>query len=79
MNTKPQNPPLFQLADLSFSYRQNKVFKNIDLQLQSGKFYGLIGANGSGKSTLFKLILGEEYYDEGDIIIPKGYRIGALR
>ncbi|MEA3469122.1 MAG: ABC transporter ATP-binding protein [Thermodesulfobacteriota bacterium] len=58
MNTTHQELPLFHLADLSFAYRQNKVFENVDLQLQSGKFYGLIGANGSGKSTLLELLMG---------------------
>ncbi len=40
---------------------------------------GLVGRNGSGKSTLFKLILGEEEPSEGSVIIPKNYKIGALR
>ncbi len=58
MNTRQQEHPLFLLTDLCFAYRQNRVFENIDLQLQSGKFYGLIGANGSGKSTLLELLMG---------------------
>lgn len=53
-----QNSPLFQLSDVSFSYRQTRVLKGIDLQLCSGKFYGLLGANGSGKSTLIELLMG---------------------
>jgi len=40
---------------------------------------GLVGRNGSGKSTMFKLILGEEEPTEGNVIIPKNYKIGALR
>ncbi len=40
---------------------------------------GLVGRNGSGKSTMFKLILGEEEPSEGQVIIPKNYKIGALR
>ncbi|MBN2824389.1 MAG: ABC-F family ATP-binding cassette domain-containing protein, partial [Campylobacterales bacterium] len=40
---------------------------------------GFVGRNGSGKSTLFKIILGEEHYDEGELSIPKNYRIGALK
>jgi len=45
----------------------------------SGNRIGLVGRNGSGKSTLFKLILDEEHYDDGEITIPKGYKIGALK
>jgi len=40
---------------------------------------GLVGRNGSGKSTLFKLILGEETPDVGEVVIPKGYKIGTLK
>lgn len=39
---------------------------------------GLVGRNGSGKSTLFRMILGEENPDQGNIVIPKGYRLGSL-
>ncbi len=39
---------------------------------------GLVGRNGSGKSTLFRLILGEEHHDSGEISIPKNYKIGSL-
>ncbi|MBU0945664.1 MAG: ABC transporter ATP-binding protein [Proteobacteria bacterium] len=53
-----QPPLLFQLSDVSFSYRHTKVLEGIDLQLCSGRFYGLLGANGSGKSTLIELIMG---------------------
>ena len=39
---------------------------------------GLVGPNGSGKTTLFKLILGEESIDDGEILIAKGVKIGYL-
>jgi ATP-binding cassette subfamily F protein 3 len=40
---------------------------------------GLVGRNGCGKSTLFKMILGQECLDGGNIDIPKGYTIGYLQ
>lgn len=49
---------LFTLNKLCFSYAQKPVLHQIDLQLQKGKFYGLIGGNGSGKSTLLELLMG---------------------
>lgn len=49
---------LFQLTKLSFAYRNSKVLEKMDLELHSGKFYGLIGGNGSGKSTLLELFMG---------------------
>ncbi len=47
--------------------------------MNSGDKIGLVGRNGSGKSTLFKMILGEDTPDEGEISIPKNYKIGALK
>jgi len=39
---------------------------------------GLVGPNGSGKTTLFKLILGEESIDDGEIRVARGVKIGYL-
>ena len=46
--------------------------------MNAGERLGLVGRNGHGKSTLFKLILGEEEADSGEIVIPRNYRIGHL-
>ena len=70
---------MIQLSNLSKSFGSQELFSNLGFQLNPGNKVGLVGRNGSGKSTLFKLILGEESPDSGEIIIPKGYRIGALK
>jgi len=70
---------MIQLSNISKSFADQELFSNLDFKLNPGNKVGLVGRNGSGKSTLFKLILGEESPDEGEIIIPKGYRIGALK
>ena len=70
---------MIQISNLSKDFGEQELFSDLSFKLNAGNRIGLVGRNGSGKSTLFKLILGEEHYDEGDIIIPKGYRIGALR
>jgi len=70
---------MIQLTNLSKSFGGQTLFKNLNLKVTSNQKIGLIGRNGTGKSTLFKLILGEESYDEGEIGIPKNYRIGTLR
>jgi ATP-binding cassette, subfamily F, member 3 len=46
--------------------------------MNAGDRLGLVGRNGHGKSTLFKLILGQEEPDSGEITIPRNYRIGHL-
>jgi len=44
------------IQDLEWSFGTNKVLKNIDLTVEKGKFYTIIGPNGCGKSTLLKNI-----------------------
>ena len=70
---------MIQLNNISKSFSSQELFSKLSFKLNSGNRIGLVGRNGSGKSTLFKLILGEESTDGGDIIIPKGYRIGTLK
>ncbi|MDQ1264396.1 MAG: ATP-binding cassette, subfamily er 3 [Campylobacterota bacterium] len=70
---------MIQLVNVSKSFATNPLFIDLNFKLNSKNRVGLVGRNGSGKSTLFKIILGEEPYDSGEIIIPKGYKIGALK
>ena len=43
---------------MSFGYKKQKLFKDLELSLQQGNIYGLLGKNGAGKTTLLKLICG---------------------
>ena len=70
---------MIQLTNISKHFGTKELFSNLNFRLNSCNRVGLVGRNGTGKSTLFKLILGEETPDEGDISIPKGYKIGALK
>ena len=70
---------MIQLSNISKHFGKNELFSNLDFRLNSGNRVGLVGRNGSGKSTLFKLILDEEHPDNGEVSIPKGYKIGALK
>jgi ATP-binding cassette subfamily F protein 3 len=70
---------MIQFTNLGKSFGGQTLFNNVNLKLLSNQKIGLIGRNGSGKSTLFKIILGEEGYDNGELGIPKNYKIGTLR
>ncbi len=70
---------MIQLNNISKSYADQELFSNLNFKLNGGNRVGLVGRNGSGKSTLFKLILGEESADSGEVIVPKNYKIGALK
>ena len=51
------------------SYAGHVVLDGVTLDLHRGEKVGLIGANGSGKTTLFKIIVGAEKPERGDISI----------
>lgn len=54
------------------------LFKDCSLQIGVRDRIGLIGSNGSGKTTLFRMILGQEPIDGGEILVAKGVRMGYL-
>ena len=70
---------MIQLTNISKRYGTQELFNDVNLRMNSGQRIGLVGRNGTGKSTLFKLILGEEFYDDGEITVPKNYKIGSLK
>ena len=61
------------------AYGHKLLFLDVNLTLNEGSCYALVGANGCGKSTFFKLITGEEEATSGEIIIPKDVSIGWLK
>jgi ATP-binding cassette subfamily F protein 3 len=69
---------MIQLNDISKYFGAQILFDDLDLMIGRGERIGFVGRNGSGKSTLFKIILGELTPDNGEVKIPKGYRVGTL-
>lgn len=69
---------MIKINQLSKSYFGRELFAGVSLQMNAGERLGLCGRNGHGKTTLFRLILGEEEPDSGEIAIPRNYRIGHL-
>ncbi len=57
---------MIELRDVHFGYKKKKLlFENLNLSLQPGYIYGLLGKNGAGKSSLLKHIAGLLYPDRG--------------
>ena len=70
---------MLQLSNISKQYADRVLFSSASLTINSGERVALFGRNGSGKSTLLKIICGDESVDSGEVVTPKGYRIGFLR
>ncbi|MBQ6130182.1 ABC transporter ATP-binding protein [Candidatus Saccharibacteria bacterium] len=73
---KTHSSPLLEISSLGKTFEKTPVLSDINLTLESGKIYGLLGKNGAGKSTLLKLI--------NDLLVPttgnirfKGHPLGV--
>ena len=59
------------LKNISKSFGDKEILKNINLEIKDGEFVVLVGASGCGKSTLLRMIAGLEVQNEGDIYIDE--------
>lgn len=66
------------VCNLSMEFGEQRLFDNMNFEIQSGDRVGLIGVNGCGKTTLFKLLTGEYYPTSGSIIINKNTTVGYM-
>ena len=60
-------------------YGRQILFVDASFQLNPGERVGLVGPNGAGKTTLFRMIVGEEAPDDGEVSVPKKLTIGYFR
>jgi ABC-2 type transport system ATP-binding protein len=59
---------MLHIKQLDFGYRKDqKLFNSLDLHLEKGNIYGLLGKNGAGKSTLLKIMTGLLYAQKGKV------------
>ena len=58
-----------EFRNVSFAYKDVKVLSNLNMKIEGGKTYALVGHNGAGKSTIIKLLL--RFYDptEGEVLL----------
>src|SRR5687767_15885251 len=60
-------------------YGRQVLFVDASFQLNPGEKVGLVGPNGAGKTTLFRMIVGEERPDDGEVTVPRKASIGYFR
>jgi ATPase subunit of ABC transporter with duplicated ATPase domains len=66
-------------ASVSKQYGRQILFVDASFQINPGEKVGLVGPNGAGKTTLFRMIVGEEAPDEGEVTVPKRLTVGYFR
>ena len=68
-----------QVKDLVKSFEVgHNVLDGLTFQIDQGERVGLLGKNGAGKTTLFKILTGELDYDEGQVTLAPGRRLGLI-
>ncbi|MFN8060353.1 MAG: ABC-F family ATP-binding cassette domain-containing protein [Vicinamibacterales bacterium] len=70
---------MISFSRIGKQYGRQVLFVDASFQLNPSDKVGLVGPNGAGKTTLFRLIVGEESPDEGDVSVPKKLTIGYFR
>src|SRR5215472_303947 len=70
---------MISFANLNKQYGRQLVFVDAFFQLNPGEKVGLVGPNGSGKTTLFRMIVGQEGPDDGEVTVPRKLTIGYFR
>src|SRR6478735_5643668 len=70
---------MISFSRISKQYGRQVLFVDASFQLNPGDKVGLVGPNGSGKTTLFRMIVGEEVADEGDVSVPRKLTVGYFR
>ncbi len=69
---------LFRLSDVKKSYGGDEILRGVSFQVNPDEKIGLVGRNGAGKTTVFRIVIGTESADSGDIVRMNGLRLGLL-
>jgi ATP-binding cassette, subfamily F, member 3 len=69
---------LLQLKNARKAFGARTLFDDASFSVNAGEKVGVIGPNGAGKSTMFKVLIGEESLETGEITRANGLRMGYL-
>ncbi|MDX2176181.1 MAG: ATP-binding cassette domain-containing protein, partial [Candidatus Sumerlaeia bacterium] len=67
---------MIRLDQISKQHGRQILFVEAAAAVHRGEKVGLVGPNGAGKSTVFRMIMGEEHPDDGQVSIDRGVTIG---
>src|ERR1051326_8014650 len=72
-------PIVISFSRVNKQYGRQVLFVDTSFQFNPGEKVGLVGPNGAGKTTLFRMIVGEETPDDGEVSLPRKLTIGYFR
>ncbi len=70
--------PIVSLSQVGKSFGAERIFAQVNFQINEHDRIGLVGPNGAGKSTMLNILAGREQEDEGTIAVARSTRIGYL-
>lgn len=70
---------MINLSHINKSYGNIQVLEDVNLNINKGEIYGLIGKNGAGKTTIFKIILGLTNFNSGELTICEEKTMSGLQ
>jgi ATP-binding cassette subfamily F protein uup len=70
--------PLYRLNDVYLAFGPQVLLDKVNLNVDTGERFGLLGRNGAGKSTFLKLLAGEVHADDGEVWRRPGIRVSYL-
>ena len=69
---------IIETKGLTKRYGEQVSVSSLDLHVQKGRIYGLLGRNGAGKSSLFALLAGGLHEDGGEFFLPPSWRMAQV-
>ena len=69
---------MIKISKIGKSYGSQALFQDVSFSLNRRERVGLVGRNGHGKTTLFRIILGLEEPDAGEVTVPRHYTLGYV-
>ncbi|MBQ4257702.1 MAG: ABC-F family ATP-binding cassette domain-containing protein, partial [Clostridia bacterium] len=69
---------LLTVKGLTKYFGEEELLHDVSFEVYENNRIGLIGSNGSGKTTLFRILLGLEPYDDGEVVRAKNAEIGYM-
>ena len=66
---------MISISGLCKNYGPQVLFQDAGFQIYAGEKIGLVGPNGVGKTTIFRILVGQDSYDKGQVSIPEKVRM----